>query len=87
MALMVSTWLWLGGVISRDRDHQLAQSLMQLDASCAKTLSTFLVLTDIWPAFPMAVLTSFRNRQPRLPGQRGRSRLTIWPGLCFAQVV
>ena len=87
MALMVSTRLWLGGVVSRDRDHHLAQSLMQLVAGCAKTLSELLILTDGWPAYPKAVLTAFRSRVPRSSGQRGRPRLAIWPGLHFAQVV
>jgi transposase-like protein/IS1 family transposase len=87
MALMVSTRLWLGGVVSRDRDHHLAQDLMQLVAGCAKALSALLILTDGWPAYPKAVLTSFRTSQPRQKGHRGRSRLTIWPELCFAQVV
>jgi IS1 family transposase len=87
MALMVSSRLWLGGVVSRDRDRHLAKDLMQLVAGCAKTLSTLLVLTDGWPAYPKAVLTSFRSSQPRQNGQRGRSRLAIWPQLCFAAVV
>lgn len=87
MALMVSTRLWLGGVVSRDRDHHLAKDLMQLVAGCAKTLSEVLILTDGWAAYPKAVLTAFRSKQPRQEGQKGRSRLAVWPGLCFAQVV
>lgn len=87
MALMVSTRLWLGGVVSRDRDHILAQNLMRLVCGCAKTLSEVLILTDGWSAYPKAVLTAFRSKQPRQEGQKGRSRLAVWPGLCFAQVV
>ena len=84
---MVSTRLWLGGVVSKDRDHRLAMDIMQLVAGWAKTLSALLILTDGWPAYPKAVLKAFRSRQPRVAGQRGRSGLAIWPGLCFAQVV
>src|SRR5215210_5488071 len=87
MALMVSSRLWLGGMVSRDRDRRLAQDLMQLVAGCAQALSTLLVLTDGWPAYPKAVLKAFRSSQPRQKGQRGRSRLALWPGLCFAAVV
>ena len=87
MALMVSTRLWLGGVSSRERDHCLAQSLMQLVASCARTLSEVLVLTDGWPAYPKAVLKAFRTPQPRPLGQKGRPALAVWSGLCFAVVV
>ena len=83
MALMVSTRLWLGGVVSRDRDHNLAQSLMQLVAKSAKTLSELLILTDGWSAYPKAVLTSFRSSQSRPAAQRGRPRLAVWPGLLW----
>lgn len=87
LALMIPTRLWLGGVTSRERDHHLANKLMQLVAGCARTLSELLVLTDGWPAYPKAVLKAFRTAQPRPPGQKGRPRLAVWPGLCFATVV
>ena len=87
MALMVPTRLWLGGVVSPGRERWLAQRLLQLVAACARPLAPLLVVTDGWPAYPKAVLQAFRSPQPRVSGQRGRSRLAVWPELCFGRVV
>ena len=87
MALMVSTRLWLGGVLSQERNRSLAQSLMQLVAQAARPLRALLVLTDGWAAYPQAVFKAFRSKQPQPKGHRGRAGWVKWPGLCFAQVV
>ncbi len=63
MAVMVSTRLWLGGVVSRTRDVQLANTLMALVRACAKTLSTVLICVDGWTAYPKAILRVFRGYQ------------------------
>lgn len=87
MALMIPTRLWLGGVVSPQRERWLAERLMQLVAACARPLAPLLVVTDGWPAYPKAVLKAFRTKQPRATGQRGRARLVVWPELCYGRVV
>ncbi len=44
MAMMVSTRLWLGGVISTRRDHALITRLVQLIAACALVAPLLLVV-------------------------------------------
>src|ERR1700731_1505647 len=51
MAIMVSTRLWLGGVVSLRRDRKLADQLLQMVKACCKPLVAVLVLTDGWAAY------------------------------------
>lgn len=46
MALMVSTRLWLGGVVSEHRDRKLANQLLGMVKACCLPLCTLLVVTD-----------------------------------------
>src|SRR5258708_5978374 len=46
LAMMVSTRLWLGGVVSLRRDRHLADALLQMVKSCCQPLVAVLVLTD-----------------------------------------
>jgi transposase-like protein/IS1 family transposase len=85
MALMVSTRLWLGGVVSPTRDGQLANNLMTLVKACAKTLCDVLVCVDGWTAYPKAILRAFRERH--LTGRAGRPRLHVWDSLAIGRVI
>jgi hypothetical protein len=51
LAMMVSTRLWLGGVVSLRRDHHLADALLQMVKNCCQPLAAVLVLTDGWAAY------------------------------------
>ena len=46
MAMMVSTRLWLGGVVSLRRDRKLADHLLRMVKACCLPRQTLLVLTD-----------------------------------------
>ena len=87
MALMVSTRLWLGGVVSTSRNRSLAEAMMTQVRRCAKTGCALLVCVDGWRAYPNAILRTFRSKVPRPKGVRGRCRLQRWPSLAIAQVV
>jgi hypothetical protein len=49
--MMVSTRLWLGGVVQHSRDRHLADQLLQQVRRCAASLRPLLVLTDGWAAY------------------------------------
>ena len=52
LAMMVSTRLWLGGVVSRTRDTNLADRLLQQVRACSQAACALLVCTDGWAAYP-----------------------------------
>ncbi len=84
MALMVSTRLWLGGVISTRRDQTLISRLVQIVAACA-LVAPLLVVVDGFSSYVEAVRRAFRTREQR--GGRGAPRKVPWPELCIGQVV
>ncbi len=51
LAMMVSTRLWLGGVVSLTRDTKLADRLLARVRSSAQVLRPLLVCTDGWAAY------------------------------------
>jgi hypothetical protein len=51
LAMMVSTRLWLGGVVSRTRDSRLADRLLQQVRACSQAACALLVCTDGWAAY------------------------------------
>ena len=84
LALAVPTRLWLGGVISRQRDLPLITRLVQRVRACAVT-PAILVCVDGLASYVTAFLKAFR--QPGYTGRRGRPRLVLPDGFQFAQVV
>jgi len=50
-SLMVSTRLWLGGVVSSRRDTLLADRMMAKVRACSRTTCAVLVSTDGWAAY------------------------------------
>ena len=85
MALMVSTRLWLGGVISPHRDQNLIQSLaaqIRAMALCRPVLLAVDGLASYVSAFQQA----FRSPVPRW-GQPGRCQLRPWSEVAIVQVV
>lgn len=84
LALAVPSRLWLGGVVSPQRDGELILRLVQLVRSCARSWA-FLVCVDGLSSYVTAVLRVFRH--PVRTGRRGRPRLVIEPGLLLAQVI
>ena len=62
LAMMVSTRLWLGGVVQMSRDRSLADRLMRQVRRCAACLRPLLVLTDGWSAYPNSIRRAFREK-------------------------
>jgi transposase-like protein/IS1 family transposase len=86
LAMMVSTRLWLGGVVSLRRDRHLADALLQMVKSCCQPLAAVLVLTDGWAAYPGSIRRAFREKVKGVTG-RGRSRLQTWPEIVIGTVI
>src|SRR5215217_3845610 len=84
LALAVPTRLWLGGVISRQRDLPLITRLVRRVRACAVT-PALLVCVDGLASYVTAFLEVFR--QPVYTGRRGRPRLVLPDGFQFAQDV
>jgi transposase-like protein len=84
LALAVPSRLWLGGVISRQRDLPLITRLVERVRACAAT-PAILVCVDGLASYVTAFLKVFR--QPIRTGRRGRPRLVLPDGFQFAQVV
>ena len=84
MALMVSTRLWLGGTVSRQRDGALVHRLAQLIWRCA-IVAPLLLVTDGFASYPTAFARVFRT--PQRTGQRGAPRRVPWPQLTVVQVI
>jgi transposase-like protein len=84
MAIMVSTRLWLGGTVSRQRDLALIHRLAQLIWRCA-SVAPLLLICDGFASYPTAFTRVFRTKQRT--SQRGAPRLIPWPKLNVVQVV
>ena len=84
LAIQTATRLWLGGAVSEHRDRRLITRLMEQVRRCASRLPLLLV-TDGFAAYGTALKRVFREQVARTG--RGRRRLEVWAGLCYAQVV
>src|SRR5258708_18134017 len=86
LAMMVSTRLWLGGVVSLRRDRHLADALLQMVKSCCQPLVAVLVLTDGWAAYPGSIRRAFREKVKSVAG-RGRRGVEARPEIVVGTVV
>lgn len=84
MAIMVSTRLWLGGVIAPKRDQPLILALVQTLRACALA-RPLLICVDGFIAYVQAVQRVFRSPLPN--GKRGRPWLIPWPEIHIGQVI
>ena len=84
MALAVPSRLWVGGVISPQRDLALITTLVQMVRSCARTLA-IVVCVDGLASYVTAFLRVFRY--PVRTDRPGRPRLVLEQGLLLGQVV
>src|SRR5256886_12299656 len=62
LAMMVSTRLWLGGVVSLTRDRSLADRLLAQVRACCQPGCGLLVSTDGWPAYPNSISRASRAK-------------------------
>ncbi len=86
LALMVSTRLWLAGVVQPSRDRGLADRLLSQVRRCAVSLRPLLVLTDGWSAYPGSIRRAFREKVKRTQGV-GRACLQVWSELHIGTVI
>jgi transposase-like protein/IS1 family transposase len=86
LAMMVSTRLWLGGVVSLTRDRSLADRLLQQVHACCQPMRALLVCIDGWNAYPGSIRRAFREKVKETAG-RGRACLRVWPQLCIGVVI
>jgi IS1 family transposase len=86
LAIMVSTRLWLGGVVSRTRDISGADRLLQQVRACSQAACALLVCTDGWAAYPNSIKRAFRDKVKRT-AERGRASLQVWSGLHIWTVI
>lgn len=85
LAMMVSTRLWLGGVISPRRDKRLLQSLTDKVRQMA-LCRPLLLAVDGLPGYVKAFGRSFRSKLPRW-GQPGRCQWHAWSEVAIVQVI
>ncbi len=86
LTMMVSTRLWLGGVVSLTRDTALADRMMRQVRACSQATCALLVSTDGWAAYPNSIKRAFRDKVKETAG-RGRACLRVWPQLSIATVI
>ncbi len=86
MAMMVSTRLWLGGVVSLRRDRHLADQLLGMVKACCLPLHAVLVLTDGWSAYPGSIRRAIRSKV-KPAGGRGRYALRAWSEILIGTVI
>src|SRR5713101_1383135 len=84
--MMVSTRLWLGGVVSLSRHRSLADRLLSQVRACCQPLRTLLVCTDGWSAYPGSIRRAFREKVKKTVG-RGRACLQAWPEVVIATII
>jgi transposase-like protein len=85
LALMVSTRLWLGGVVAEKRDSTLIQRLV-IQIKPMALCRPLLLAVDGFAAYVSAFQDAFRASLPRF-GQPGRPKLVAWPHVVIVQVV
>ena len=84
MALQVSTRLWLGGVVSANRDGELVTSLIERVRRCALCRG-LLFCVDGFSAYVSSIQKVFRT--PVFTGKRGRPHLREWERVYIVQVI
>lgn len=84
LALMVSTRLWLGGVVSSQRDKRLIRTLVAQIRAVA-LCRVLLLAVDGRVSYVDAFQKAFRSPLPT--GKRGRRRLIPWQGVQIVQVI
>jgi transposase-like protein len=86
LAMAVSTRLWLGGVVSRKRDLDLIQSLVDKVRAIA-LCRPLLLVADGLVSYVTAFRMAFRSKVPHWRGEVGRCKMVSWPNIAIVQVV
>jgi len=86
LAIAVPTRLWLGGVVSRQRDLELIQALVDKVRAIA-LCRPLLLAADGLVSYVTAFRMAFRSKVPHWRGEMGRCKLVSWPDIAIVQVV
>lgn len=86
LAMAVPTRLWLGGVVSRKRNLDLIQSLVDKVRAIA-LCRPLLLAADGLASYVTAFRMAFRSKVPHWRGEIGRCKLVSWPNIAIVQVV
>lgn len=86
LAIWVPTRLWMGGVVSAQRDLNLIQALADKVRSMA-LCRPLLLAVDGLVSYVSAFRNAFRSKVPRLDGELGRCKLVAWQDIAIVQVV
>ncbi len=86
LAMAIPTRLWLGGVVSRKRDLDLVQSLVDKVRAIA-LCRPLLLAADGLASYVTAFRMAFRSKVPHWRGEIGRCKLVSWPNIAIVQVV
>src|SRR5437763_6817550 len=86
LAIMVPTRLWIAVEVSKKRDSNLTDNLMQQVRRCARSLCAILICTDGFAAYPRSIIKAFREKVKETPGP-GASKKVVWPRLYIGTVI
>jgi len=86
LAIWVPTRLWLGGIVSAQRDLNLIQALADKVRSMA-LCRPLLLAVDGLASYVSAFQNAFRSKLPRLQGETGRCKMVAWHDIALVQVV
>jgi transposase-like protein len=86
LAIMAPTRLWIAGQVSKTRDRNLIDSLMEQVRRCSKEMAALLICTDGLAAYPKSILRAFRSKVKN-PYGVGASRKEVWPRLYIGTVI
>lgn len=86
LAIMVPTRLWIAGEVSKKRDSDLIDRLMEQVRRCCKAMTAILICTDGFAAYPKSILRAFREKVKN-PYGIGASRKEVWPRLYIGTVI
>jgi transposase-like protein len=86
LAMMVSTRLWIAGEVSKKRDSDLIDRLMEQVRRCCKAMTAILICTDGFAAYPKSIMRAFRDKVKN-PYGIGAPRKRVWPRLYIGTVI
>jgi transposase-like protein len=86
LAMAVPTRLWLGGVVSRKRDLDLIQALVDKVRAIA-LCRPLLLAADGLASYVTAFRMAFRSKVPHWRDEIGRCKMVSWPDIAIVQVV
>jgi transposase-like protein len=86
LAIWVPTRLWMGGVVSAQRDLTLIQALADKVRRMA-FCRPLLLAVDGLASYVTAFRNAFRSKLPRPEGATGRCKLVAWQDIAIVQVV